>query len=756
MAAIVGSLRADLEANVGTFKSDMGAAAASVDGFNRKSKQTVSAANAQQKAFGGLGGTLQSLAKIGAGLAAVDFLRGAVTGAIEAEETAAALERQFGALGSSVEGWAEDTADALGRVDDDLKNSALAFGTLFQKVVPTQGAAADMSETMTKLAVDLATLNRVPIAEATEKLKAGLGGATKGLKEYGILITKAEVDQKAVAMGLAATTKQVSSQDRALATYNLILEKTANIQGYAATQVNTTAGKMRAFQAQVDSLADDLGAILLPVLTEVVKWFGLYADGIRTILGDTDDFQRGLVQLGAQMSGKDVGEAVRAFNATRDAIDETGRAAATNGGIIEDEFEGIAQTPEELAKSMRDARHDVNDLGRAVRDFGVSDVSKFSEANTDLGDQFASITDRIEAQILAFQKASKEGGNYSEHIAVLNDLMGRLRNKYLQASEAAIKLAVAQQDAGRARLEADLGAGDRDIASLARARGDMGVQTENQQRAIDLEEQLQAERERGAALITEMEVARQQALIANDIELALDLATRIDQQAVYQEMLAQTSAAQIQNQEDLQALVIESHSATASSFGDLLKGIRDQGGDFDTEAWGQMFWQRLTDGILERDATNFTDKIFEMLGIGTGEKNQDVDTINAKTINVAGGMGDGAGGIGKALGAFGQAAGGGGGEGGQSNVWSALGGWAVKNFAGFFAEGGTIPKGQWGVLGERGPEPVFAGNSDLDVMPNGGGPGGVTMNVYTPNADSFRRSERDIARGMNRRLQPNG
>lgn len=41
-------------------------------------------------------------------------------------------------------------------------------------------------------------------------------------------------------------------------------------------------------------------------------------------------------------------------------------------------------------------------------------------------------------------------------------------------------------------------------------------------------------------------------------------------------------------------------------------------------------------------------------------------------------------------------------------------------FSGFFADGGFIPPGRWGVAGERGPEPVFGGRTGATVRPAGG------------------------------------
>ncbi len=68
-----------------------------------------------------------------------------------------------------------------------------------------------------------------------------------------------------------------------------------------------------------------------------------------------------------------------------------------------------------------------------------------------------------------------------------------------------------------------------------------------------------------------------------------------------------------------------------------------------------------------------------------------------------------------------------------------FGGFA-KLFAGGFADGGTIPAGHWGVVGENGPEPVFAGSGPLNVvstrgMPPSGGNITVVNHIDARNAD---------------------
>jgi len=75
-----------------------------------------------------------------------------------------------------------------------------------------------------------------------------------------------------------------------------------------------------------------------------------------------------------------------------------------------------------------------------------------------------------------------------------------------------------------------------------------------------------------------------------------------------------------------------------------------------------------------------------------------------------------------------------------------------KGFGGGFAKGGHLMGGKWGIAGEDGPEPIFAGAGGLNIVNNdeafggGGRRGNTIFNITTPNADSFRYSQRQIAR----------
>lgn len=92
-------------------------------------------------------------------------------------------------------------------------------------------------------------------------------------------------------------------------------------------------------------------------------------------------------------------------------------------------------------------------------------------------------------------------------------------------------------------------------------------------------------------------------------------------------------------------------------------------------------------------------------------------------------------------------------EGGGGFNWGAI----VNFFAGMFADGGYIPPGQWGIVGERGPELAYGGRTGKTIAPTGGGrsntfvfnaaPGGSRRSQQQQAEDFFRMGA--IAAGRN-------
>ena len=176
----------------------------------------------------------------------------------------------FGQSAREVLAWSQNTADALGQSQAQALEAAGTFGNLFTSIGLTRKESADMSTELVNLASDLASFNNIDPSVALEKLRSGLTGETEPLRTLGVFLNEATVQAKAMEMGLAATTKQLTEADKVTARYALILDQTVNAQGDFARTADSTANAQRRVNAQLEEYATRLGQAFEPVRREIL------------------------------------------------------------------------------------------------------------------------------------------------------------------------------------------------------------------------------------------------------------------------------------------------------------------------------------------------------------------------------------------------------------------------------------------------------------------------------------------------------
>lgn len=177
----------------------------------------------------------------------------------------------FDDVSGQVTAWSENSAKAMGMSQQQALEAAGTFGNLFTSMGMAEGSAADMSTGIVGLAADLASFNNIGSPEALEKLRAGLVGEAEPLRTLGVNLTAASTEAKALEMGLAATTDELTPAMLMQARYAIILEQTTSAQGDFARTSDGAANSLRIAQAQIGNAAASLGTILLPIVTQVIQ-----------------------------------------------------------------------------------------------------------------------------------------------------------------------------------------------------------------------------------------------------------------------------------------------------------------------------------------------------------------------------------------------------------------------------------------------------------------------------------------------------
>lgn len=217
-------------------------------------------------ALGGL-----ALGAVAAGGAIAAIGPAAIEAASDLNESMSKATVVFGDSIAAIDAFGKTSAKAFGISKQLAYESTGTFGNLFTAIGLNQGAAADMSVDIVKLAADLASFNNLDPTLVLEKLRSGLVGEVEPLRSLGVNITEALVQQEALNMGLAKTASELTPAMKLQARYALIMKQTATAQGDFARTSDGLANTQRILKATLQDVSASIGTALLPGVLNIAR-----------------------------------------------------------------------------------------------------------------------------------------------------------------------------------------------------------------------------------------------------------------------------------------------------------------------------------------------------------------------------------------------------------------------------------------------------------------------------------------------------
>lgn len=363
---------------------------------------------------------------------------------------------------------------------------------------------------------------------------------------------------------------------------------------------------------------------------------------------------------------------------------------AREAGVDMEAFAASMATTEQRIRDLEleGLAREAEEFRREVRDL-ADDVQAFGgglppleQRLQDIDRTYEDLRREIQEQIDANRALAENNAEAAAAMAVLEGQLDALDAAYARATEGARTLFEAQEHLRDLQAAADAADTRRAIRDAQQATG-RGFMSAKQEELQRIEDDLAQQRQAAAIELASLEAEYRAAELEGDTAQMARLQTQIGLQQQLFDIVTATTAEQIRGAEVLRR-----------AFEDFVDSLSDELADM------IMDWEFDLDGIRG---------IFKQLA-------REI-FIKPVTDSFAAGVGS-----------------------------------FLKSFAGGFATGGRLSAGQWGIAGEDGPEPIFAGAGGLNVIPHdeafGGrrGRGDVIFNVTTPNADSFRYSQRQLAR----------
>lgn len=351
----------------------------------------------------------------------------------------------------------------------------------------------------------------------------------------------------------------------------------------------------------------------------------------------------------------------------------------------------------------------VDQTAVALKRFAAGGLDPLSDKLDTVDAAYESLRNQIEKQIEDNAALADSNDTAREAMARLQKQLADLNGAHMAASNAARAQFAAEEALANLQSAGNNMDTRNQIRDLMAARGQGGPIGQRQSDLQASSDELQKQQLQTAENLVRLEAARDDAAAKGYTDQVGRLNSEIDLQQQLADLVNSTTAEQLVNAKTLNRAFDD---FTTSLTDNLTNAISNWKGDLDGLR-----------GIFKQLASDMFIKPVVQQGS---------DFLGGFLKNILGG----------AQGAGGGGAPGGGGAGGLASLFS--------SFSGFFAAGGNIGPGQWGIVGEKGPEVAYGGASGKTIQPGGG----VTQvfNITTPDANSFRMSQRQLARTAKQRL----
>ena len=205
------------------------------------------------------------------------------------------VDVSFKSASTSVTDFAKTSLKTYGIASGTALDMASNFGDMATSMGLGVGEAAKLSTSLVGLAGDMASFKNIRIDVAQTALNGIFTGETESLKRLGIVMTEANVKAYAFAQGITKQYDTMSQAEKVMLRYQYVMSVTKNAQGDFARTNENAANQMRMFGEGMKQLSAEIGQVMLPAVTSIVRAANGMIEGFSGASNSTKGF---IVTLG--------------------------------------------------------------------------------------------------------------------------------------------------------------------------------------------------------------------------------------------------------------------------------------------------------------------------------------------------------------------------------------------------------------------------------------------------------------------------
>lgn len=241
---------------------------------------------------------------------AFGMVRKSIGIAADLTEVQNVIDQSFGAMAGMVDDFTSTSIQKFGMSELAAKKMSGVFMAMGKSLGAPQKEMADMSINLTKLAADMASFYNVEQKAVGEDLRSVFTGTVRPLRDYGLDLTQASLQQYAFSQGIQKSVRDMTQLEKVQLRYSYIMANTAHIQGDYARTSMTWSNQVRLLGQQFQQLGGIVGGTMinafkpfLAAMNQVIAKIVSVAKAISDALGKIFGWQYQVSGGGAGMAG---------------------------------------------------------------------------------------------------------------------------------------------------------------------------------------------------------------------------------------------------------------------------------------------------------------------------------------------------------------------------------------------------------------------------------------------------------------------
>lgn len=335
--------------------------------------------SAIKQSFNGLGSVVKKIGVLIGGAFAIgklaQFGKECVELGSNLTEVQNVVDVTFTTMSDKVNEFAKNAMTSAGLSETMAKRYVGTFGAMSKSFGFSESQAYDMSTALTQLTGDVASFYNISQDLAYIKLKSVFTGETETLKDLGVVMTQAALDQYALANGYGKTTSAMTEQEKVALRLAFVQKQLSAASGDFIRTSDSWANQVRVMQLQLQSLKATVGQGLINIFTPVLKVINILLGKLATLANAFKSFTE--LITGKKSSGQTgaSGAGLAGTDAIADTADQYGDAA-DNAEKLADATNDTADATKKATKAAKGYLSPLDEINNYSTDKSVDSSSK--------------------------------------------------------------------------------------------------------------------------------------------------------------------------------------------------------------------------------------------------------------------------------------------------------------------------------------------------------------------------------------------